>query len=409
MADEVAKTLDKKLRDSLRDQRATMFTESGMGFHRPLLIILDRNVDLSAPLMHNIHYQSLCHDVLNMNLNYINLKEKLASPAGQPERTRIKTVDCSRDQFWLEHRTLNFFQVAEAVQKKVNSWQEEMDKIKKMKAEMGLEDSAGGIDVENSNKVLGNAIASIPEKLKQKESLDTNMSIATNIATEVSARGLDNLYTLEDSLNVKDQTPLQVIKSDKGTIEDKTRYLLYLILRDVIKVAEIDSLKEELAKQPEGGKYLAAINYIKSIKSRSTTIAQGFDQNNNENQAQKMFSKFLNTSAAIVNEGMKQLSGKRLLPVTRLVDQIIEQKDTGDIQIGYWDPKLSNANTLARSKAPVTEVIVFMVGGGSYNEYLDVCKNERKAINERRVTYGCTDVINSEHFLHELQILGSED
>ena len=97
-----------------------------------------------------------------------------------------------------------------------------------------------------------------------------------------------------------------------------------------------------------------------------------------------MFSKFLNTSAAIVNEGMKQLSGKRLLPVTRLVDQIIEQKDTGDIQIGYWDPKLSNANTLARSKAPVTEVIVFMVGGGSYNEYLDVCKNERKAINERR-------------------------
>ena len=203
--------------------------------------------------------------------------------------------------------------------------------------------------------------------------------------------------------------PVQVIKSDKGTIEDKTRYLLYLILRDVIKVAEIDSLKEELAKQPEGGKYLAAINYIKSIKSRSTTIAQGFDQNNNENQAQKMFSKFLNTSAAIVNEGMKQLSGKRLLPVTRLVDQIIEQKDTGDIQIGYWDPKLSNANTLARSKAPVTEVIVFMVGGGSYNEYLDVCKNERKAINERRVTYGCTDVINSEHFLHELQILGSED
>merc|ERR1712019_45185 len=54
MAAEISKNLDKKLRDSLRDARANMFTDSGLGFNRPLLIMLDRNVDLGAPLKHGL-------------------------------------------------------------------------------------------------------------------------------------------------------------------------------------------------------------------------------------------------------------------------------------------------------------------------------------------------------------------
>merc|ERR1711879_110141 len=201
------------------------------------------------------------------------------------------------------------------------------------------------------------------------------MSIATSIAGQVSSRDLDKLQELEESLNIKEHTPLQVLTDDKGTEEDKVRYLLFLILRDIIKLQEVDKYKEELTKQ-ERTNYIKAIDYIKKIKNLSSATAT---IDNSSSQEKGMFSKFVNTSAYVM-EGVKNLTtGTRKLPVARLVDQIIDQKDTGGTNVGYWDPKMSNANTVARSKAPVTDAIVFMVGGGCYNEYLEVAaKNERK-------------------------------
>jgi hypothetical protein len=70
-AEMVAEKLDKKLRENLRDTRNSLFlidaTSQGGGhfsFQRPLLIVLDRNVDMATPLHHTWTYQvfftSLC-------------------------------------------------------------------------------------------------------------------------------------------------------------------------------------------------------------------------------------------------------------------------------------------------------------------------------------------------------------
>ena len=72
----------------------------------------------------------------------------------------------------------------------------------------------------------------------------------------------------------------------------------------------------------------------------------------------------------------------------------------------YWDPKLPNSSTIARSKAPITDVIVFMVGGGSYTEYIDLIQN---TANLKSIIYGCTDLINPINFLTDLQRLGKEE
>jgi hypothetical protein len=63
-AEMVAEKLDKKLRENLRDTRNSLFlmdaTSHGGGhfsFQRPLLIVLDRNVDMATPLHHTWTYQ----------------------------------------------------------------------------------------------------------------------------------------------------------------------------------------------------------------------------------------------------------------------------------------------------------------------------------------------------------------
>lgn len=83
-AEMVAKKLDKKLRENLFDARNNLFhTDTHMGsfnFQRPLLIVLDRNVDMATPLHHTWTYQALTHDLLNLTLNRIIIEE--TSPTG---------------------------------------------------------------------------------------------------------------------------------------------------------------------------------------------------------------------------------------------------------------------------------------------------------------------------------------
>jgi hypothetical protein len=69
-AEMVAEKLDKKLRENLRDTRNSLFlmdaTSQGGGhfsFQRPLLIVLDRNVDMATPLHHTWTYQVLISSV----------------------------------------------------------------------------------------------------------------------------------------------------------------------------------------------------------------------------------------------------------------------------------------------------------------------------------------------------------
>ena len=70
-AEMVAEKLDKKLRENLRDARNSFFTTDNIqagqfSFQRPLLVLLDRNLDLASMLHHTWTYQALAHDVFNL-------------------------------------------------------------------------------------------------------------------------------------------------------------------------------------------------------------------------------------------------------------------------------------------------------------------------------------------------------
>lgn len=82
-AEMVAQKLDKKLRENLFDARNNLFlteTQSGnFNFQRPLLIILDRNVDMATPLHHTWTYQALAHDLLDLTLNRVVIEETTSS------------------------------------------------------------------------------------------------------------------------------------------------------------------------------------------------------------------------------------------------------------------------------------------------------------------------------------------
>lgn len=76
-----------------------------ISFQRPLLIILDRNVDMATPLHHTWTYQALAHDVLDLKLNRVVVEEPMGNTPTGGARSKSKTCQLdSKDTFWMTHK-----------------------------------------------------------------------------------------------------------------------------------------------------------------------------------------------------------------------------------------------------------------------------------------------------------------
>ncbi|XP_065920578.1 sec1 family domain-containing protein 1-like [Dysidea avara] len=142
-AEAVAEALDKKLRENLRDTRNSMFTGDNiavaqLSFQRPLLVILDRNFDLTMPLHHTWTYQALVHDLLDFDLNRVSLQPEV-SELDSSTRGPAKSYDlpCS-DKFWQFHRGSPIPSVADAVQSELEQYKQSEEEVKRLKDAMVL-------------------------------------------------------------------------------------------------------------------------------------------------------------------------------------------------------------------------------------------------------------------------------
>jgi len=82
----VTRKLDARLRDHLlstASSRSTnLFSGSDASFQRPVLVIMDRNIDLVPMLSHSWTYQALVSDVLEMKLNRVTVE--VSNPSDSP-------------------------------------------------------------------------------------------------------------------------------------------------------------------------------------------------------------------------------------------------------------------------------------------------------------------------------------
>jgi hypothetical protein len=110
-AEMIATRLDRKLRDHvLNSKDQNLFSGTQRGAHgstpssRPVLIIVDRNVDLIPMLSHSWTYQSLVHDVLGCRLNQITVDIPADDSSGKTVR---KHYDLKSQDFFCESSNYN--------------------------------------------------------------------------------------------------------------------------------------------------------------------------------------------------------------------------------------------------------------------------------------------------------------
>ena len=267
----IATKLDRKLRDHILNSKDNLFSTQAQNTSgrpvpsssRPVMIIVDRSVDLVPMLSHSWTYQSLVHDVLKMRLNRITVETPIdeSNPA---KGSMKKAFDLnSNDFFWTRNAGVPFPQVAEDIDTELTKYKEEAADITKKTGASSLEDLQN--DTNTSAQHLKAAITLLPALRERKATLDMHMNIATSLLKAIKDRQLDNFYQLEETITKQTKVQITELLNDenKGTEPlDKLRLFIIWFLSTEIEVsrAEMNKFEEILTRL---GIDIAPVQYVK--------------------------------------------------------------------------------------------------------------------------------------------------
>ncbi|KAH3767369.1 Suppressor of ypt1 [Pelomyxa schiedti] len=447
----VAEMVAGKLNGLLRAQIQKEGGVSSYSMRRPLLVIIERNVDLSVMVAHPWTYQALIHDLLEFALNRVKVpvpeepKPESASTAPPSTSPVIHKYDLDTTQaFWVQTAGLPFPTVATQIKACVTEYQTAMNEL----------NALGGADTpqkEDLNTTAAATPASLPSKTslvdgnftkfvdrvpqlrENKKIADIHTEIATALLRQIKDRALDVFFSYEETLmthSYLDTKEIYAILTDptkEGTPNDKLRlYLIYLLSTTPPPSADVQREIEQALST--SGADLNIVNYIKRNRTFSDNLQATLSTTSAASKPTA--SSWLNISGVfdkLVGGVQALLPKSKDLHMTRIVDSLMELKGgltggaaaTADDTYLYLDPKVivptrpstsgaSVTSLIPRKTTPFRDAIVFVIGGGNYIEYQNLQDYAKRSPQLKRIIYGTTELMNASQFLQQVAPLGSQ-
>lgn len=431
----------RKLNRMIAEHPTLLRNKSGVS--RPLLVILDRNADLITPFQHASTYQALIDDVLTHKANRVEFVVTQDANSKRPKKIPKKfDLDPDDDPFYSAHKFQPF---PEAIESNGVDLQQVTEREKEIRSKaVGGEHTVAPDPMANAANDLATAVDSLPALLNQKKQLEMHTSILQAVMNEVAARDIPQFYELESSLatgsykNDLAGAKQAVLKlagdPSKGSVEDKIRLVLVYCLATAAKTADLDEVTNAMQQAVESSENVdraarekvqmgvKATKYIKQLRSMhmipamaemSLQEVEGSSSGAGRSDILSSFMAKATTQAtgllAKATDKVTSMLGKiHKHHATRVVENLCEFKpNTEDETFLYLDPKVKGEVDVVKlrsmQRAPVREVIAFVVGGGCYAEYQNL---QMVATDRRTISYGSTELVDAGEFLAQLGELG---
>ncbi|KAF2706432.1 Sec1-like protein [Pleomassaria siparia CBS 279.74] len=459
-AELVAAKLDRRLRDHVLNSKTNLFSDRNAAATttpRPLLLIVDRNVDLIPMFSHSWIYQSLIYDVLSMRLNKISMSVPIDKdhPEG-PKKEQAYDLTSS-DYFWQKNAALPFPQVAEDVTAEWSKYQDDANEVTRKTGTSSIDDLQGDSGFAAH---LKGAMALLPELKERKATITMHMNILEALMEGIKDRKLDQYFQLEEDISKQTKAGVLELLKDPEKLGneplDGVRFFLQWYLTTEVDVSRAD-LESFTAALEAAGADTTSIKYIKTVRqlTRMTMISSAPTQPSQP--ASQLFGNFSSLSSRVTDRfkdaglganfdgllsGIKNfLPANKDLTLTKTIESLMDPSNASSSAIQktegylYFDPKASNARgtlppasqarnqqsavgrgieaSFGQRRAGFSEAILFTVGGGSMDEYANIQEWTKRTSagtgQKRRIIYGSTSLYSANEFIkQDLAELGKE-
>lgn len=301
----------------------------------------------------------------------------------------------------------------------------------------GAQVAGGGLDAalsstEAKGREMGDTLQLVKSVLDKKKALDAHTSILKSLMKLIVDREQNTYYDQEQAILAAggrpDRVAILALLRDgaKGNLQDKAR-LLTLVAATNDPSQNSKANNEELdaafsagslalsppASQETVDRALAGVAFLRRLQSLSSPMS---GMGGGGQQSGAILSSFLNNATQVIGRASQMFAGK-FVPyyVTRVVDNLAEGRACSEANtFTYFDPRAAKDTGMPDTAAghKYSDVIVFLVGGGSYAEFYnlqELLKGKSSASGNalRSIMYGCSDLVSGGDFLDQLERLGA--
>ena len=360
-----------------------------------ILLLTDRSIDVTSPLLHDYNYRALCYDLMDVKNNTINLNNR-----------KIKLSD--EDDLWQSYKLLHMAEVFEKIAKDVKDFQNsDLSKI-------------GNASNMDSFSDMAKALTNMSTYKLKNQQLSNQIHLAEEMNKKYKENHIYEIIELEQDLvsgqneggkiNMRDIFKNFTIAKSKlnNQREDFIRILLTLYTSLSIDEKDFNYLSGKLTD--DESRILAGL------------IKLGFDPKSSGGKNERRKSNFSREKVSMIGENIAKKVKYSSLRASPIITILAEQAsnyllDREQFPFRNWDkgdlPKAQKKfgtknlfDTSSNKEADLSEMeplIIFNIGGLAHNEIASLEKLQFSNVINHRIYIGSTDIINASEYLKQLR------
>jgi len=345
-----------------------------------LLLILDRCDDPVTPLLSQWTYQGMVHELLGLNNNRVVLR---GAPGVHKDLEEV-VLSSAQDEFFHKNRYANFGELGEAIKKLLDDYQKQTQSHSKSNL--------------NSIEDMQAFMEKFPEIRSRSHNVSKHVAIMGELARLVDVCSLLDVSQFEQELACADDHAthlrelMEKLSSQQVKVPDKLRLgLLY-----AIRYEHHGFLARVKSSMMDGGVPPDMVDLMDIILRYAGEKVRGPGLFGSHDVISKMTKNFMSSV-----QGVSNVYAQHVPLVIDTINSVVRNRLKENTH-----PFLSNNGVdSAANRKPPQEIIIFMLGGITYEEATNVYEfNQTNTYGVKVVLSGST-IHNSTSFLDELKAL----
>eukprot|EP00980_Cylindrotheca_fusiformis_P011161 scaffold2559_cov118-Cylindrotheca_fusiformis.AAC.4 len=349
-----------------------------------LLLVLDRRDDPVTPLLSQWTYQAMVHELLGLNNHRVVLK---GAPNISEDLEEV-VLSSSQDAFFAANRHKNFGDLGENIQELLQNYQKQT-----------AQHNTSNL---NTIEAMQAFMDKFPELRSQSHNVSKHVAIMGELARLVDFCSLMDVSQFEQELACKDDhTPhwrelMEKLESPNVKIPDKLRLGLLYALRYETS-GNLHMVKQAMKK---GGVPPDMVNLVNVMLRYAGTKSRGPGLYGEDHGALAKMTKSFMTSV----QGVQNVYSQHVPLLMDTIQAIIKGKLKSDTHPFVAGSYAKPPNGAPPESVIPNEIIVYMVGGVTYEEGTKVSEFNQLNRGKIQVILGGSTVHNSTSFLEELKM-----